>query len=87
MIEAGKRDITSILIEGGSCLATSALQHDIVDRLMVFIAPMLLGKGIPAIGDLGIGRIADAICLGDIRIQRMGADLLCQARVRRVEGG
>lgn len=89
MVEVGKQDITGLLIEGGSQLATSALQQGIVDRLIVFIAPILLGKGIPAIGDLGIGRILDAVRLRDIRIQRIGDDLLYQARVRhkKVESG
>lgn len=89
MVEAGKRDITSLLIEGGSRLATSALQQGIVDRLMVFIAPMLLGTGIPIIGDLGVDRMADAVRLSDIWIQRIGDDLLYRARVhhKKVENG
>lgn len=69
-----------VLIEGGAQVAASALKAGLVDRLFVFIAPKLLGAGLPSIGALGIAHIAEAIALQDIHIERIGDDLLYSAR-------
>ncbi len=53
--------ITSILVEGGSRLATSFIKEDLVDKYYLFMAPKIVGSGIEAIGDLNIRKIADAI--------------------------
>lgn len=56
-----ERGITRLLIEGGSALNASMLKAGLVDRLVVFQAPILLGgDGLPAIGPLTLDRLADA---------------------------
>jgi len=79
MKEAGRRQITSILIEGGSRVAASALKAGIVNKLMIFIAPKLLGDGTPAVSDLGIKQIMQAPVLKEISIRRCGTDLIYTA--------
>ena len=69
-----------VLIEGGSQVAASALKAGLVDRLFVFIAPKLLGAGLPSIADLGIASVSNAMALEDIAIERIGDDLLYSAR-------
>ena len=55
------RGITRLLVEGGSALAASLLRANLVDRLALFQAPVVLGSdGLPAIGELAIDRLADA---------------------------
>jgi diaminohydroxyphosphoribosylaminopyrimidine deaminase / 5-amino-6-(5-phosphoribosylamino)uracil reductase len=61
--ELGIKDISSVLIEGGSDVITTVLKGKLADRLVMFIAPKLVGKGIEAVGDLGIKRMDDALRL------------------------
>jgi len=53
--------ITSILVEGGSKLATSFLKQGLVDKHYIFVAPRVIGRGIEAVGDLQIDKIAGGI--------------------------
>lgn len=56
----GQRGVTRLLVEGGGRLAASLLQADLVDRLVWFHAPGVIGDdGVAAIGGLGLGRLAD----------------------------
>jgi diaminohydroxyphosphoribosylaminopyrimidine deaminase/5-amino-6-(5-phosphoribosylamino)uracil reductase len=84
MRKAGREGITSILIEGGSKVATSALKAGVVDKLMIFIAPKLIGTGTDAVGDLGIARIEEAIGLEDIKLRRIGEDVLYTAMISKI---
>jgi len=49
-----------VMIEGGAAVATAFLAADLVDELWLYQAPLFLGAGRPAVGDLGIGTLADA---------------------------
>lgn len=68
--------INSLLVEGGSRLATSFLKAGLVDKHIIALAPMTLGAGIPAIGDLGARKISDAISYTEPEFTRLGSDLL-----------
>lgn len=78
---AGAEGITHVLIEGGGTVAASAMRDRLVDRLAVFIAPAILGKGIESVGDLGITRMADAILLNEVDVDWTGRDLFYTARL------
>ncbi|UMG92608.1 bifunctional diaminohydroxyphosphoribosylaminopyrimidine deaminase/5-amino-6-(5-phosphoribosylamino)uracil reductase RibD [Nocardioides sp. TF02-7] len=52
-----------VLLEGGPTLAAAFLQAGVVDEVVAYVAPMLLGAGRNAVGDLGIGTIAEALRL------------------------
>lgn len=79
----GARGLTTLLVEGGSTVAAAALGSGSVDRLVWFTAPLLLGgDGVPAVGALGIRRVADAIRLDVQGVAWAGADLVIEARVR-----
>lgn len=81
MQRAAESGMTSILLEGGGTLAAAALAARAVDRLQVYIAPMLLGGGTRSIGDLRAACIADAVRLQDIAVRRLGVDRLFTATV------
>ncbi|WP_235506717.1 bifunctional diaminohydroxyphosphoribosylaminopyrimidine deaminase/5-amino-6-(5-phosphoribosylamino)uracil reductase RibD [Altererythrobacter sp. Root672] len=49
-----------LLVEGGAGAAASFLEADLVDRLMIYRGPVLLGPGLQAIGDIGLESLADA---------------------------
>lgn len=79
--QLGKRRIGSILVEGGSGIITSLLAARLVDRLVVVTAPRILGRGIEAIGDLGITRLSNAIRFTSVKTQRIGPDIVFDGRI------
>ena len=68
--------IRSLLVEGGSRVITSMLGADVVDRVIVGIAPAILGSGREAVGDLGSIRVTDALRVGNRSVHVAGDDLL-----------
>ncbi len=76
------RGISSVVIEGGATLAAAALRERVVDRLLCFYAPKLIGgDGRAMIGPLGTDSLAHAYPLRDVRVGRVGSDLVVQARL------
>ncbi len=57
------RDRQHVFLEGGPTLAAAFLRAGLVDEVVCYVAPVLLGAGRSAVGDLGIGTIADALRL------------------------
>jgi diaminohydroxyphosphoribosylaminopyrimidine deaminase/5-amino-6-(5-phosphoribosylamino)uracil reductase len=57
------RDRHHVLLEGGPTLAAAFLRADLVDEVVVYLAPILLGAGLSAVGDLGITAIDHALHL------------------------
>jgi diaminohydroxyphosphoribosylaminopyrimidine deaminase/5-amino-6-(5-phosphoribosylamino)uracil reductase len=78
MQELGRMEFTSVLLEGGAEVNASALKAGIVDKVMVFIAPKLIGgSGAPGpVGGSGIEELSKAIPLKDISMKRVGEDIL-----------
>ena len=66
--QVGQIGVRSLLVEGGARVITSLLRQQLVDRLAVCIAPIILGRGIDAIGDLGIADPdeVEQILFGDV---------------------
>ena len=59
LVELASLDVHHVLLEGGPRLAAAFLRAGMVDEVRWYIAPALLGNGVPAIADLGIGTIDD----------------------------
>lgn len=57
------RERRAVLLEGGPTLAAAFLRAGLVDEVVAYVAPVLLGAGTPTLGDLGIATIADAVRL------------------------
>lgn len=74
----GAREITSLLVEGGKEVNGAFLDEGLVDKLILFIAPKLVGDGeaLPVFGGKGVSRVSDAIQVKDMRVQRLGGDLM-----------
>jgi len=53
-------DVNDLLIEGGSGAATAFLKADLVDRILIYRAPLLIGEGKSSVGYIGLDAIADA---------------------------
>lgn len=84
MIELGKLGIDSILLEGGSTLNGNAMEAGIVDEVVSFIAPKIIGgRGVSPVGGEGVENIKDAKILEQISVQSIGEDILVRGKVRR----
>lgn len=84
MVALGKLEITSLLIEGGTKIITSALKDDIVDKIFFFYAPKILGghaaHGITA-GE-GVEYVNQALTVQDLKVKRQGEDVLVEGYIR-----
>src|SRR3989338_2265558 len=78
MKELGKSQITYMMIEGGSHLNASAIKDKVIDKVLIFTAPKIIGNGLGAISSLGIKKIDKAIKLKNITTRKIGKDLLVE---------
>jgi diaminohydroxyphosphoribosylaminopyrimidine deaminase/5-amino-6-(5-phosphoribosylamino)uracil reductase len=53
-------DVNDLLVEGGSATATAFLSADLVDRILIYRAPIIVGEGKSSFGYVGLDAIADA---------------------------
>jgi riboflavin-specific deaminase-like protein len=79
--------IRSLMVEGGSGIITSLLRAGLVDRLVVCIAPKVLGAGLDAVGDLGIRDLGKALTFREATIRQLGPDILFDGVVDRTALG
>ena len=79
----GERDIQSVLVEGGAILNMSLFNARLIDRVMVYFAPKLIGgdDGKRLFAGQGVTRLVDALQLKNIRSRRFGDDLLIEGEV------
>jgi GTP cyclohydrolase II len=68
--------VETLLVEGGARVITSLLGAGVVDRLIVGVAPTIIGQGTEAVGPLGITSIADGIHLVNRSMHVVGDDVL-----------
>ena len=82
--ELGRRQITSLLLEGGPTLAGSFLEAGEVDELRLFIAPLVIGGAgaRPLAAGRGVAAIAEATPVLAMEWERSDRDLLVRARLR-----
>jgi diaminohydroxyphosphoribosylaminopyrimidine deaminase / 5-amino-6-(5-phosphoribosylamino)uracil reductase len=80
------KDVRAALLEGGPRLAGAFLAAGLVDRVVGYLAPKMLGAGPTALVDAGVQTIADAIELEITDITRIGPDLRFTAVPRTAEG-
>jgi GTP cyclohydrolase II len=79
--------VRSLLVEGGAKVITSFLRARVADRVVVGIAPTIVGAGTEAVGDLRIERICDGLQLTNRSVHPVGDDLLFSADVAWAEAG
>jgi len=76
MKKAAAFGLQSILVEGGSALGTSLLKARVVDKIVLVIAPKVIGGGTSSVGDLGISRLGEAIRLESVTVRHVGPDIV-----------
>ena len=80
MTTLGRRGITSALIEGGSTVNAAALREKLVNHVVLYLAPVLLGgqDAKAVIGDRSPKRLDQALTLRNVTVRRIGEDLVVE---------
>jgi len=73
--------ITALLVEGGPQVITAFLDAGEADRIACFIAPIVMGVGLDAVGDLQILQLPDAIRLCDVAVETIAPDTLVMGEI------
>jgi len=69
--------VTHLLVEGGAAVHGSFLRAGLVDRVVLFLAPRIVGAdGLSWVGGAGVERMADALQLADVAVEQVDEDLL-----------
>jgi len=76
-----QREVRHLLLEGGPRLAAAFLAAGAVNQVVWYAAPLLLGAGSPALADLGVTTLGDAIRLRDVRVEQVGEDARISGRI------
>jgi len=87
MIQLGKMNIDSILLEGGSTLNFSALDQGIVDKVIAFVSPKIIGgdQAKTPVGGKGIENMGEAVALENIDVSRFHEDIMIEGYIRKDE--
>ena len=88
MRELGRREINELHVEAGAGLNGALLAADLVDELLLYLAPCLIGDPARGIATFpgGLAHLADRVALTLHDVSRVGDDLRVQARVKHKEG-
>lgn len=70
------KNIHSVMVEAGSGLFTSLLKEKLVNKMIIFVAPKILGKGISLVGDLKNNRMNNALELQEITVRQFGDNMM-----------
>jgi diaminohydroxyphosphoribosylaminopyrimidine deaminase/5-amino-6-(5-phosphoribosylamino)uracil reductase len=81
----GELDCCSVLVEGGAKLLGSLFDRGLVDKVAVFVAPVVIGgeRAPSAVAGSGVAKMADALRLERVRYRQVGADMLVTGFVKR----
>lgn len=83
LTELRDRGVRRALLEGGPQLAGAFLRAGVVDQVIAYLAPALLGAGPAALAGAGIGTIADILRLDTLDVRTVGPDIRITAAPRR----
>ncbi len=81
----GDMEVVSLLVEGGGAILGSLFSEGLVDKVMAFIAPKIIGgAGAPTpVEGEGVASLAEALQLEDVEVERLGADILVSGYIHR----
>ena len=82
----GERGITSVLVEGGGVLLGSLFDRALVDKVVTFIAPIIIGgsEAKTAVAGRGVDRVVDSLKLKRVSVERFDEDVMVSGYVREL---
>ena len=76
----GERGVASLLVEGGAALAAALLRQRLIDKMVFFVAPKIIGgDGISVFGSCGVDTMEQALLLQDLTSRPIGGDVMLEA--------
>ena len=79
----GRMGITSVLVEGGAKIITSFLRERLADKIVIMIAPKLIGEGIEAVGNLETRDLNEALRISKMKTRRLGEDIVTEGHLQK----
>ena len=81
----GEREITSVLVEGGGILLGSLFDAGLVDKVIAFVTPIIIGgkEARTAVAGMGVGKVVDAMKLERVSYEKFGDDLMVSGYVKK----
>lgn len=84
LAELGRRGVLELLVEGGAAVHAAFLDAGLADRVIVFVAPKIIGAaGVPLVALPGATTMAEAWTLADVEVKRLGVDVMIAGRPGR----
>lgn len=80
LTELGKREVTSVLIEGGGTVLSQALDGRLIDAVEIYLGPIFTGGPVLAFGGSGAANTAEALRLSEVTYDRIGNDVYLHAQ-------
>jgi diaminohydroxyphosphoribosylaminopyrimidine deaminase/5-amino-6-(5-phosphoribosylamino)uracil reductase len=83
MTVLGKREVTSVLVEGGGALVGALFDKGLVDKVIAFVAPLIIGglEAKTAVAGRGVDKIKDSLKLEPVTVERFGEDIMVSGYV------
>jgi len=83
LMALGEREVTSVLVEGGGVLLGSLFDLGLVDKVIAFIAPVIIGgaEAKTAVAGRGVDKVADSFRLERVKVEKLGDDLMVSGYV------
>ena len=83
MDKLGAMEITSVMVEGGSEISGDFFKEKLIDKVIYFIAPKIIGgrDALSPVGGEGIDKLADALRIKDIKISKTGDDVVIEGNI------
>jgi len=80
----GERNITSVLVEGGGILMGSLFDHGLVDKVIAFITPIIIGgrDAKTAVAGIGVDKVMESQKLERVRVETFGNDLMVSGYIK-----
>ena len=76
----GKRGVNSVLVEGGALLTAALLERRLVDKMVFFMAPKIIGgDGVSVFGPCGVDTMEQVLSLRDLTSRQIGDDVMLEA--------
>jgi len=75
--------VNHALVEAGGTFLSALVRADLIDELIIYQAPKILGSGTAWVEDLGITSLSDAIALETLSVTQIGADIKIHYRIVR----
>jgi len=74
----GKREVTSVLVESGGILLGSLFDSGLVDKVIAFVAPVIIGGSgaKPAVAGEGVAKLSDCLRLEKVKVEKFGEDIM-----------